>query len=220
MHEDVKLLLPAVAFGSATDEETAQVYEHIEQCALCEEQLVEFMETVGMMGAMSAPRPVSPPPALKERVMSEVTGHRPARAQPSWTWARLRPLAAMATAAAAVIALVLTLQLSFDPENPASPRSSVRELVVQPSPGAKSMRGVDMSMEGKMVRVSDLPQAPSGRVWQLWAIDGKGSARSIAVLDSTDSARVPASATTLAITQEPAGGSSQPTMQPMVTVKI
>jgi anti-sigma-K factor RskA len=216
VHDDVKLLLSAVALGSATPEEAQLVAEHVETCAVCEEQLLEFRETVGMMAALAAPGQISPPPHLKARVMAAVASEQPVREPrrlPRLRWSYFAP------AIAAAAAVLVVLLWPADKALPPTPQG--RELVVQLAPGAdRELAGVDMDITGKTVRVSDVPRAKAGRDWQLWAINGKGQAMPMGVLDKGGSMRVPDGAAVLAITDEPAGGSEQPTGQPQLTASV
>jgi anti-sigma-K factor RskA len=66
----------------------------------------------------------------------------------------------------------------------------------------------------------DLPQLDAQHVYQLWAVTGHDMA-SAAVLSNPDAGAamaLPPTGTQVAMTVEPAGGSAQPTTQPIVVV--
>jgi anti-sigma-K factor RskA len=75
-----------------------------------------------------------------------------------------------------------------------------------------------------VLTASALPPAPSGRTYQLWGIPTGGTPRSLGTFDVDSAGRVrmmvpmPAGAAmdVAAITEEPSGGSPQPTSQPIL----
>jgi anti-sigma-K factor RskA len=70
------------------------------------------------------------------------------------------------------------------------------------------------------VDTGGLPALSGQQVYQLWAISG-GTPASVGLLRDTGAGKameLPARGTTVAITIEPAGGSEQPTTQPIVVV--
>jgi anti-sigma-K factor RskA len=76
------------------------------------------------------------------------------------------------------------------------------------------------------VFIENLPDAGDGKSYQMWAIEG-GAPVSIAVMDEGTSGEVvsvvpvnASSADALAITVEPAGGSDEPTTDPVFTAEI
>jgi anti-sigma-K factor RskA len=64
-----------------------------------------------------------------------------------------------------------------------------------------------------------------GRTYQLWLI-GPGGPRSAGIFDTTNGKHAPklfdgpGDATALAVTEEPAGGSAQPTTHPLITMAL
>lgn len=243
-HDDVKLLLPAVAFGSATEAELDLVHEHLAECAVCEEQLVEFVETAGLMSAAAAP--IAAPAHLKERIMAQIAAESaskayallidtPAAAAPVraagrgwgslWPQSLRMPRMAMSVAAAAaciVLVAVVALSSFTDPQGPVSPiRQQARQIAVQLAPGADSaLQDVSMRVAGDQVRVAGAPDLPDTRDWQLWALDSKGTPHSIGIVDGRLSAELPEGSVQVAITQEPAGGSQAPTTAPVLTARV
>jgi anti-sigma-K factor RskA len=82
---------------------------------------------------------------------------------------------------------------------------------------------------GRVVMIAnELPQAPAGRTYQLWAIAGRGAPVSLGTFDSDANGRaslvLPVDRAmridVAAVTEEPAGGSPQPTTQPFLVGEI
>jgi anti-sigma-K factor RskA len=75
-----------------------------------------------------------------------------------------------------------------------------------------------------VIAAFDLPPAPVGRTYQLWAIEKGRAPVSVGVFNSTPTGRavvtlqMPAGVkpAVSAVTEEPAGGSPQPTQQPFL----
>lgn len=85
-------------------------------------------------------------------------------------------------------------------------------------PGARALVGGDGD---SVLLASALPELGAGQTYQLWGLpDGREEMVSLAVLGSNPDAsefHVEGGITTLAITREPGGGSTQPTTEPLVT---
>ncbi len=101
----------------------------------------------------------------------------------------------------------------------------VRTATLAASGSAPSMRLFWNRDRDRVVLVAfDLPPAPSGRTYQLWGIGDAGNPVSLGTFDTDASGRalvgrpVPADAefTVSAVTEEPAGGSPQPTTTPFL----
>ncbi|MGH3330897.1 MAG: anti-sigma factor, partial [Nocardioidaceae bacterium] len=75
------------------------------------------------------------------------------------------------------------------------------------------------SLNEMAVDTDELPKLDDQHVYQLWAIAG-GTTSSVLVLepDKGASMEMPAAGTEVAITVEPAGGSEQPTTDPIMRV--
>ena len=76
-----------------------------------------------------------------------------------------------------------------------------------------------------VIVATDLAAAPTGSAYQLWAISESG-ARSRGLLDTGSNNAAgqviewPADATTFGMTVEPAGGSAQPTTDPILVLEV
>ena len=105
--EEIRDLLPACMFGTATADEVGAVEDHLAGCELHEE-VAALAASAALVGSGS--KSVEPPAALKTRVMAHAaasTGDvRPERAAPRRPWV-LRIVTANPIAAVLVVALVV-----------------------------------------------------------------------------------------------------------------
>lgn len=91
--------------------------------------------------------------------------------------------------------------------------------------GGGNMTLLTSAERGEGVVVGHLPAIPSDFDYQVWAIDEQGAARSLGLLPRGPSTPQLlllgiANGDTIAITEEPAGGSPQPTMKPLAAVLL
>ena len=78
-HETIGAMLDEYALGQLSQDERRTVETHVRECDICAADLREL--TVVMEGLAHSADPVTPPPALKQRVMSSLAGQtqEPAR---------------------------------------------------------------------------------------------------------------------------------------------
>ncbi len=105
-HEEAFSLLPAYALG-ALDEDLEDLEAHLRHCSRCKAQLSLFLETTTALG--EAAETVTPPPALRGRVLSSVPVQPVA---PRGRLQRLVEMFAAPTWKAAPIALALLIVLA------------------------------------------------------------------------------------------------------------
>lgn len=231
------------ALGILSPEERSAFEAHLTGCAVCRADVRSYTE-VAVALAHAAPV-VEPPRGLRDRVLVEARRVRPIGVTPL----RRARLPWLATAAALVVALagaVVAWRLSdrvHELESRLAARDSlvaaadsVIALLSGPDVNVVSLVGTDRQPSARVVWnralnrfivfAFDLPQAPPGRTYQLWAIaqghaplsmgifntDARGRAtvllpvdRQIAALGFVDNC---------GLTQEPSGGSPQPTESP------
>lgn len=146
-----------------------------------------------------------------------------------------RWLVAGAAAAAIAVGAVVVSQW---PEDAADPRIAAVQEVLDASDAVHSTTTVDnttitvvtaSSLERAVLLTEDLAEAPEGSDYQMWFVHDDGTAVSAGLMprdtDSGDSSEVvlegdPEGATAVGITLEPAGGSEQPTSDPIVAVPL
>jgi anti-sigma-K factor RskA len=197
-NEDLHELTAAYALDALDDDERREFEAHLRDCDQCRAELAELAGTVGAL-AYAAEGP-APPDELRNRVLvaareegpSNVVALRPRRT-------RLYAGAALAAVAAVAIAIGLWTGLSGG--------SSQDKL-------ALAVNRTDATMT-----VTGLPDAPAGKTYEVWVIEGATPARAGLFHQGGKqtirlSRPVPASAQ-VAITIEAAGGVDAPTTTPL-----
>ena len=69
-HDTIGALLDEYALGRLSQEERRDVETHVRECDVCAADLREL--TIVMEGLAHSPEPVTPPPALKQRVLASL----------------------------------------------------------------------------------------------------------------------------------------------------
>ncbi|MFJ9630287.1 anti-sigma factor domain-containing protein [Streptomyces sp. NPDC091280] len=145
------------------------------------------------------------------------------------------PFATATAAAALVVASLFAVQANKAQDKLDAAQSQSREIAhVLAAPDARATTGADTSgrsigviasaSEGRaVVTLSGYGAPPSGRVRQLWLMRPNAQPRSLGLFkDDTPlvTTGLDKSATSLAVTVEPDGGSPQPTTQPVVQLAL
>lgn len=245
-HHDIEELLGAYALDAVDAEEAQLVEAHLVDCPRCRAEVAAHREVAALLttGA-TAPVPDglwdkiaadlgdTPPPVPIEVAF----GHHQAKRSA----ARPRPVRVLAGLAAAAVLLVVALMAGVLVDQRAqidglerevagaSRQDSVVALLEDPGTQVVSLQGEDGGAEARAVVGADgdslllaagLPDLPEGRTYQLWGLpDGEGSVVSLGVLGAApdqSSFYVEGAVATLAITDEPGGGSTQPSAEPLV----
>ncbi|MGH3355148.1 MAG: anti-sigma factor [Nocardioidaceae bacterium] len=239
MNADVHALAGAYAMDALPAEEAAAFAEHVEQCPSCQQEVAELQVTAAQLGLAAA---TAPPAELRDRVLHAVQQTRqipPQTPTIDSTRRRARSRPRLLAAAAAVVLILgaglLALRPLLDTADPPQ-RDSI--VAVMDAPDARSST-TRLSGGGSMTVVSSreldqavvlgerLPRLDRDHDYQLWLVDRTGAARSANVL--FDGSGEPATGPNLvaglqpgdqvAITQEPAGGSEQPTTTPLAITR-
>jgi anti-sigma-K factor RskA len=187
--------------------------EHLATCARCREEIAE-LSTAASALAYAVPA-VSPPPALRGRILEAARAERPnvVALRPRWAV----PLAAAAAIAACAAVGLGVWNVSLHDQLNGSQRQALLRIPVSGASGSV----VVASGGAAALVVSKLVAAPAGKTYEAWVIQGKavlaaglfhgGESTTIVTL----SRPVPAGAH-VAVTVEPAGGSSAPTRKPFI----
>jgi len=227
-------LAASYALGSLDAQERAEFEGHLETCASCRAEVHSFREVTGLLAQSVAPPPTAPPPELRERVLRAARRSRPA----------ILPWAAAAAVVLAVLgglgywrateeARVLRTRLDVTQGQLDSTKYVVAALLdstVAITDLAATGRAPSMRLYWNRTRnivvvaAFDLAPAPAGRTYQLWAIEKGRAPVSVGTFNSSPSGRamitlqMPAGVQpeVSAVTEEPAGGSPQPTQQPFL----
>ena len=237
MSPDLHTLVGAYALDALDPQERAEFDQHLASCDTCRTELAELVETAARMGSATE---TTPPPAMRARVLDAVARipqERPnvvsldARRSRPWTTRGL----AVAAALLAVLGVGVGVSQLSENRNLREEQIALTDVLSADDKVAYDTHGkgphlsVVMSpeMDAAVVSMRDLPALDGGRSYQVWRKTADGL-ESAAVLDSEDVDRN--RATTLvqglggteavAVTEEPAGGSPQPTTEPLVTLDM
>ncbi|MFJ8635299.1 anti-sigma factor domain-containing protein [Streptomyces sp. NPDC093568] len=147
----------------------------------------------------------------------------------------LVPFATATAAAALVVASLFAVQANKTQDQLNAQRAQASEIAnVLAAPDARASTGEDAegrtigvvasASEGRaVVTLSGYGELPGGRVHQLWLMRPDVQPRSLGLFDGDTplvAAGLDKSATSLAVTVEPDGGSPQPTSQPVVQLAL
>ena len=206
-------LTAAYALDALDPADEAAYEEHLSHCDRCQEELAALS---GVATALAlAAGPADPPPALRGRILDAARAERPnvVPLRPRWA----APVAAAAAiAACAVVGLGIWNVALHDQLD--RTQSALRGVPLRGAAGS-----VVLGAHGHAALVvSDLAAAPAGRTYEAWVIDGKtatpaglfrGGSKTVVV----QLAHPVSHGSVIGVTVEPAGGSAQPTTQPIIT---
>jgi len=238
----------AYALGALDAKDVGEFERHLATCPICRAEVEELRETAAML-AYAAPTGDAPSAGLRNRVLHEAGDVRPIGSGPS-VLRRKTPLVPW-LAAAACLTVAALAGLQWRSERNERQRLSVmldsarldlaaRDSMVAAFLGPE-VHVVSLSPTGEkpsmrvfwnhtrnifIVTAFNIPRAPDGRTYQLWAIQ-KGKApismgtfnsdangRATVILSVENSINEAGFIDLCGLTMEPVGGSSQPTEQP------
>ena len=236
---DLHLLTGAYATGALTDEEHDAFVAHLVTCANCRDEVAELIATATLLGIAAAERP---PAGFRERLMAEVAQTRQlppvvstlAEAKARKDASRMRRWTMSAAAAAVVVAIGLG---SWGLSSDGSSGPSVDAIAaVQTAADAKTMQAtngpataaltVSRSMGDMVFMAHGLKDAGDKRTYQVWLLGPGSAVTSMGTFDSDGKEHTtrlfngPGDASALAVTEEPAGGSTRPTTKPVLAMDI
>ena len=230
MSTDLHTLSGAYAVDALSPEEAEEFRKHLDGCPACREEVRELREAAARMGASEA---VTPPAHLKANIMvaADRLPQLPPKVRHIGTAKPSRWTPRILGAAAAVVLIVAAgigiSQLPQDDDNlRAAPVAQVFDapdaatVTVQTSNGGELTVATSEERGEMAVDTDELPPLTDDQVYQLWAIAGDDPV-SAGVLEDVDKGaamELPAAGTQVAITIEPAGGSEQPTTEPIIVV--
>lgn len=204
-------LAAAYALDALDPEERWTYEQHLYQCEPCREEVAALRETAAELAYV--PEGPVPPPQLRERILREARGTRSAEAAPRRRrW--LFPATAIAAVAATFAAVGFALWGVSMQDN-----APVEQQVVplNGAPGNLIVAGD----EGTLVVCLD--QAPSGKTYEAWVIEGDtprpaglfaGGCRSVQLNEPL------ASGNTVAVTLEDEGGVEAPTSDILLSAGV
>lgn len=211
MDVDLHTLTGAYAVHATSDTERVAFTRHLTECAPCRQEVRELRETAARLaGAATA----TPPPHLRDAVLARIR----TEAAP-----RRRPLAARLFAAAAAVLFAATVALGVtaaaagrDLEQ-AQHRSDALAAVLRAGDArvthAHGLTVIVSHAGNRGVVLADLPPPPGGHSYQAWTIS-HSRYRSAGPL-AGGMAEFTGAADHVAVTVEPAAGSTRPTTAPV-----
>lgn len=245
---ELHLLTGGYALDALTDDEQADLERHLARCRSCAEEARGLRETANRLGLATAVIP--PPEmrsrvltAARRTRQLPPAGRNPLARARERTGLRRLPLSrasltAGVLALAAAVAFLLVMQVSTSRQLQQAQASKNTIAAVLSAPDVR-IESVTATVGGTVTAVTSareheavvtttgIPSLPETRVYQLWIMTSSGSATSAGLLTVTISgttAPVLASGVLpgdrLAITVEPAGGTSSPTTAPLVIMPV
>ncbi|TFF05100.1 anti-sigma factor [Cellulosimicrobium funkei] len=237
---DARDLLPAYALDAVDDVERRAVERLLAADPDARRELDEYRDVVAAFTVESAP-----PPALRDAVLARVAASADAALSAGESTggvvvdlaaarrARRRRWTGLAAAVAAVVAVAVPTTVAVratQEQSRLEARADAIERMLA-DPDATILHG-DVAGGGQAsvlaagddmyFRASDLPDAGDDRDYQLWVVEPDGAVVSAGVLDvqdgSTSRLVQDEPGVGMAVTVEPAGGSEQPTTDPVVAL--
>jgi hypothetical protein len=233
--------IAAYALGALDEREAALLEQHLAECEACAAQLAWLRPAVDAIPA--SVEQVTPPPALRERLLTVVreeageAGDAPAPAAKERRRFRLPLLGSVglrpALAAAAVLLLAAGVagyvlrDTTGDGGSPAATRSYAATV-----PGTAVRGTLEVEGDKGYLHIENMPANKPNQVYQAWLEEPGGSAGGAVVSpssvfvvsrDGTGEVALPRGledADRVMITREPKGGSEQPSEPPMMTVEL
>jgi anti-sigma-K factor RskA len=244
--EHILEIIPAYAIGSLDASEVESVRQHLMSCELCRSELDTYEKVVDAL-PMAAPD-AGPSPELKGRLMDRLSAtpagekiipdaNVPTRSGTSW-WRqvsgafqslingpRWRPAALLF-----IVVLVVSNALFWQQANRPDPNSwrRIRLTGSEVAPEATGIIYISTDGRNGTLIVDRLPQLGSERQYQLWLIeDGERTSGAIFSIDNEgyrgiqiESAEPLQNYSAFGITIEPAGGSTGPTGERVLTSSL
>lgn len=237
MTQDLHTLAGAYALDALTDEEREEFERHLDTCAPCREEVSEFAATAALLGAAGEE---TPPPSLRERTLVEVDRVRqlpPLAGSPPAELSRLpgftRPLLA-AVAAVLAIAVLGLGGLAFQLTDRVTELETVvargaendqllavlsaQDAQISQLQGDAAARFVwSAALDQGVLLTAGLAAPPEGHIYEVWLFhDGTPVPGGLFQTDDQGHAVTfvegnVAGMEGLAVTIEPAGGTTQPT---------
>lgn len=230
-HEWLALAAP-YALGALDEEERAAFEAHLAQCAQCRAEVASFRDVAGQL-ALAVPAG-APAPGLRNRVIAEARRVRPLASRLPWL------------AAAAGIVLAILLGGAWWQERAArrtlearvAEQGELLATLLAPDVGVANLAATGKPPSARLfwnparhrvvMAVFDLPPAPAGRTYQLWAIATGKAPVSLGTFSTGAEGGLIVGMTVptglafnlTAVTEEPAGGSPQPTQNPFLIGEV
>ena len=239
-HQWLALTAP-YALGVLDPLERLEFEAHLAECAVCRAEAQTFREVSELL-VHAAPAAV-PAPGVRDRILRGARRVRPITGRRSvlpWVVAAASVVLALAAGDAyrrERAARGVTGRVLADTRDSLAARDSLIATLLSPDVGTAGLAATGQPPSARLfwipsrhrvvVAVYRLPPAPAGRTYQLWAI-AKGKPVSLGIFNTAPDGslrtvmNVPPGLAfqVTAVTEEPAGGSPQPTQQPFLIGKL
>ncbi|KIF70664.1 anti-sigma factor [Streptomyces sp. AcH 505] len=244
---ELHTLTGAYALHALEPAERDAFERHLAECPACAQEVSELAATAARLGLAVS---VTPPPAMKEQLLRRIATERqdPPRVAPESrsgvAGRRGRALSRFALAACLAVAAAFGGIAAWQHQQAQDARAQAQSsqqrsealASVLAAPDAKVTTGkltdgatgtvvVSRNQDKAAFVAAGLPEPPNGKVYELWFNDG-GKMRAAGLLSpSAGSDAVLLSGTVgeasgMGITVEPAGGSDQPTSDPLALMNF
>jgi len=221
----VRPMLPAAAIGALDRAETDEVARHLLHCRACRIELDRYVDTVERLGFAAAQ--LDPPVTLKTRLFRDIDPPQPLWLRPRISWVASLAAVLLALLLAGNLAVELHLvgkgSLSGTPVAQTAattqPQLVWYDLISTSGGSATGTLCAQQSGALAWLIVEDLPPLPAGKTYQAWlttgdrrvsagtfVVDNRG--RGFLTIHLTQPIT---SYTVLGVTDEPMGGSPEPT---------
>jgi anti-sigma-K factor RskA len=234
-------LKDAYVLGALSDEERATVEAYL---ALHPERQAEIDDLSGVAGLLAlAPPELEPPADLRRRLMevveSEATTSEPTQPPASSWFGWLGDFTNVALGAAALLVVgllswnvllqgdVRDLRGEVEQARTADQSQEAREIELGGTWAEQGARAEVTTLEDDraILVVEDMPSVPENRTGQVWVINDDKPQPSGLLAPSGDTVAAPITtslkdADAIAVTVEPAGGSDQPTSDPVLVQEL
>jgi anti-sigma-K factor RskA len=164
----------AYALDALDRDEARRYEEHLATCEACREQLAQLGGAAGAL-AFAVESPV-PPPELRAGILDAARAERPNVTPLPSRWNRGTTVLAAVAAIAAVGLGIWSIHLSRSLDNERSARQRLTNVVTTPTAQIVRVTGqtsgtllVTPSGNATLI-VSQLPEAPKGKVYEAWVI--------------------------------------------------
>jgi len=224
-------LIPAFALGCLDQIEQADIEEHLAICESCRQELQAYQKLAGQLPLALAQ--TTPPPAIKRKLMAEVSARHVSRKDPALTekplswWERLstslqRSAPAWALASLVIVLLLASSNLYLWRQVSQLKPAEMPVIALQNTAFAPHAAGtIVVSRDGAhgALVVDGLKPLGAGQQYQLWLIkDGLRTSGGVFSVDEggyatfyVEAPKPLASYDSIGVTIEPAGGSPGPT---------
>jgi hypothetical protein len=224
----------AYVLGALDGQELEPFREHLAACAECREELAQLQGAADAL-ALAVPQ-VEAPGDLRGRLMGVVHGEaellraagyeadRPVYARSRWRWRVLPALAATGALAAGVLIGALALNTGSSNQQ----TRVIQAQVLPPAAGHDATAALRKVGSHVQLQVTGMPAPALGRIYEVWLKDGSRPPEPTDALFSVTgqgngTVGVPGDlkgVSKVLVTEEPAGGSLEPTHSPVIVASV